>query len=112
MHSRIRGALMIYEQRTYTLKPGTMPQFLELFEEEIKPVITKYLNLVGFWYTEMGELNQVVRLWAFEDLDQRMKQREQLFSDPTLANVLPKIREIEVYQENKILMPASFSPLK
>jgi len=103
---------MIYEQRTYTLKPGTVPQFLELFEKEIQPVITKYLNLVGFWYTEMGELNQVVHLWAFEDLDQRMKQREQLFSDPALANVLPKIREIEVYQENQILMPASFSPLK
>ena len=103
---------MIYEQRTYTLKPGTVPQFLELFEKEVKPIITKYLNLVGFWYTEMGELNQVVHLWAFEDLNQRAEQRAQFMADPDMAKILPQIREIEVHQENKILVPAAFSPIK
>lgn len=103
---------MIYELRTYTLKPGTVPEFLELFDKEMKPIITKYLNLVGYWYTEIGELNQVVHLWASEDLEQRAKQREQLFKDPNIAKVLTKIRTLQVHQENKILVPASFSPLK
>ena len=73
---------MIYELRTYTLKPGTVPEFLELFDKEMKPIITKYLNLVGYWYTEIGELNQVVHLWASEDLEQRAKQREQFVQRP------------------------------
>ena len=103
---------MIYELRTYTLKPGTVPEFLELFDKEMKPIITKYLNLVGYWYTEIGKLNQVVHLWASEDLEQRAKQREQLFKDPNIAKVLTKIRTLQVHQENKILVPASFSPLK
>ena len=103
---------MIYELRTYTLKPGTVPEFLELFDKEMKPIITKYLNLVGYWYTEIGELNQVVHLWASEDLEQRAKQREQLFKDPNIAKVLTEIRTLQVHQENKILVPASFLPLK
>ncbi len=103
---------MIYELRTYTLQPGTVPQFLEIFNNEMKPVITKYLKLVGFWHTEMGELNQVVHLWAFDDLNQRAEQRGKFFNDPALAKVLPKIRDLEVFQESKILMPAEFSPLK
>ena len=103
---------MIYELRTYTLKPGTVPEFLELFDKEMKPIITKYLNLVGYWYTEIGELNQVVHLWASEDLEQRAKQWEQLFKDPNIAKVLTNIRTLQVHQENKILVPASFSTLK
>ena len=104
---------MIYELRTYTLKPGTVPQFSEIFEKELRPVSTRHhLNLVGFWHTEIGELNQVVHLWAFEDLNQRAEQREAFLKDPALAQVLPKIRDMQVHQESKILMPAAFSPLK
>jgi hypothetical protein len=103
---------MIYEQRTYTLQPGKVPAFLEIFEREMLPVVTKHLHMVGFWYTEIGELNQVVHMWAFEDLNHRATQRQKFLTDPALTNVLPKIREITVKQESKILMSAPFSPLK
>ena len=103
---------MIYELRTYTLKPGTVPEFLEVFDKEMKSIIIKYMNLAGFWYTEFGELNQVVHLWAFEDLNQRAEQRARFSKDPDLAEILPKLRSLALHQENKILMPAPFSPLK
>ena len=103
---------MIYELRTYTLKPGTVPEFLEVFDKEMKSIVTKYMNLAGFWYTEFGELNQVVHLWAFEDLNQRAEQRARFSKDPDLAGILPRLRSLELHQENKILMPAQFSPLK
>ena len=103
---------MIYEQRTYTLQPGKVPAFLEIFEKDMLSVASTYLDMVGFWYTEIGELNQVVHMWAFEDLNQRATQRQKFYADPALANVFPKLREIMVKQESKILMPASFSPLK
>ena len=103
---------MIYELRTYTLKPGAVPEFLELFDKEVGPIMSKYQNLVGYWYTEIGELNQVVHLWASEDLEHRAKQRAQLSKDPDLVKLLPKIAAMQVHLENKILVPASFSPLK
>jgi hypothetical protein len=98
--------------RTYTLKPGRVPEFLDWFEKHGKPVADKHLNLVGFWYTESGELNQVVHIWAFEDLNQRTQQRQKFLSDPSLAADIAKIREMYVHQESKFLMPAAFSPLK
>ncbi len=103
---------MIYELRTYTLKPGRVPEFLAWFEKNAKPVADEHLNLVGFWYTESGELNQVVHLWAFEDLNQRAQQREKFLTDPDLVTVLPQAREMYVRQESKFLSPAAFSPLK
>ena len=104
---------MIYELRTYTLRPGTVPQFSEVFDKEIRPVSTKHkLNLVGFWHTEIGELNQVVHLWAFEDLNQRAEQRGAFLQDSAMTPVLPRIRDMQVHQESKILIPAAFSPLK
>jgi hypothetical protein len=103
---------MIYEQRIYTLQPGKVPEFLEIFEQEMQPVVIKHLHMVGFWYTEIGELNQVVHMWAFEDLNHRATQRQKFYTDPALADVFPKLREIIVKQESKILIPAPFSPLK
>jgi hypothetical protein len=103
---------MIYEQRTYTLQPGKVPAFLDIFEREMLPVATKHLHMVGFWSTEIGALNQVVHMWAFEDLNHRATQRQKFYADPALADVFPKLREIIVKQESTILMPSSFSPLK
>ena len=62
-----------YEMRTYTLKPGTVKQYIKYFEEIGRPIITKYLKLVGFWYTELGTLNQLVSIWEYESLDEGPK---------------------------------------
>ena len=52
--------------RIYTLKPGTVKEYKKCFNEIGYPIISKYLNLVGFWYTEVGNLNQMVSIWAYE----------------------------------------------
>ena len=57
---------MIYEFRTYDLKPRSVEQF----GENTKVKLDGRLNfsaLGGFWYTEMGPLNQVVHIWPYED---------------------------------------------
>ncbi len=57
---------MFYEMRTYTLHIGKMKEYLEHFEKEGLPVISRYATLVGWWYTEIGELNQVVHIWPMK----------------------------------------------
>ena len=51
---------MIYEVRTYTLKPGATVQFEENFAEAL-PHREKYSKLAAFWHTEIGPLNEVIQ---------------------------------------------------
>jgi hypothetical protein len=58
---------MIIDHRTYTVAHGRMQEYLARYEREALPLQLKYLgNLVGFYVSEIGPLNQVVHLWAYE----------------------------------------------
>src|ERR1700730_18603437 len=103
---------MIYEMRVYTLQPGKTGAFQELIEKEALTVISKYSKLVGWWSTEAGPLNEVVDIWAFDDLNHRERARKAQGDDPQLQAFRPKAQAMIVSQYNKILVPASFSPLK
>jgi hypothetical protein len=61
---------MIYEIRTYTLKPGQTPEFEKRFEASLS-VRLKYSELAAFWHTEIGPLNQVIHVWSYKNLAQR-----------------------------------------
>ena len=103
---------MVYELRVYTLQPGKVPEFQALIEKEALPVISKYSKLVGWWSTEVGSLNEVVHIWAYEDLNHRERARKAQGEDAQLQAFRPKAQAMVVSQYNKILTPASFSPLK
>ena len=97
---------MIYEMRTYTLRPGTVPEFEARFEQR-HPYREKYSKLGAFWHTEFGPLNQVIHVWLYEDLNQRLEVREAANKDPDLQR-LPGGRDFVVAQESDILNPAPF----
>lgn len=74
---------MIYEERNYLFQPANFQTFLKLLEEEGLPIMTRHLGkLVGFFTTEIGELNTVVHIWAYESFEDRLKRREAMCSDP------------------------------
>ncbi len=104
---------MVYEMRTYKTQIGKVEEFLALFEAVALPILSKYSKLVGFWYTEIGELNEVVHMWAYQDLNHRRDARAALFADPEWqTKFLPKARPLLFSMATKVLMPAPFSPLK
>ncbi len=103
---------MVYELRVYTLQPGKVAEFQALIEKEALPIISKYSKLVGWWSTEGGPLNEVVHLWAYEDLNHRARARQAQAEDPQLQAFRPKAQAMVVSQYNKLLTPASFSPLQ
>lgn len=103
---------MVYEMRVYTLQPGKVPEFQALIEKEALPIISKYSKLVGWWSTEVGPLNEVVHIWAYEDLNHRAQARAAQGEDPQLQAFRPKAQAMIVSQYNKIMTPASFSPLQ
>jgi hypothetical protein len=97
---------MIYEVRTYTLKPGSIAEFESRFEQR-HPYREKYSKLGAFWHTEMGPLNQVIHVWEYEDLNQREEAREAASQDRDLQR-LPGGREFVVEQQSEAVIPAPF----
>ncbi|VTN83758.1 NIPSNAP family containing protein [Klebsiella pneumoniae] len=58
---------MIYEKRTYTINPLKMADWLALYQSDALAVQTDHLGqLIGFFFTEIGVVNQVVHIWAYE----------------------------------------------
>lgn len=101
---------MIVDHRTYTLHPGNMKKLLELYEREGYPVQTKHLGEPIGWYVSMdiGQLNQIVHMWAYEDLADRARRRAAMQADPAWNAYLEKASPLIAHMENKILHPAPF----
>jgi hypothetical protein len=102
----MEGEAMLYEVRTYTLRPGAVAEFEERFAKR-QPLREKHSRLGAFWHTEVGTLNQVIHVWPYEDLQHRMAVRQAMASDTALQQV-PGGRDLIVAQEAEIMMPAPF----
>ncbi len=99
----------VYEFRTYTYLPGTMPTVLERFGK-VMPARTKLSPLVGAWVTAIGPLNQFIHCWAYKDAGERDRIRAE--ASKTVAGWPPETREFMVKQENMLMVPCACSPLK
>ncbi len=103
---------MIYEMRTYRMKVGTVPAYLKLVDQEGIAVQKSHLGqLVGYFFSDIGALNEIVHIWAYADLNDRETRRAALAADARWQVFLPKIQALIETMENKILKPAPFSPL-
>lgn len=102
------ASIMIYEHRTYRVSPGQLPEFMEIYNEHVFPVISKYAKLIGAWSTESGTLNSAVFVWAYDDFGHRTKQRAKLAADPQWGPNVKKILPFLVHQESFFMTPAPF----
>jgi hypothetical protein len=94
---------MIYEIRTYGLKPGTVADYEKRFADAIE-VRTGYSQLYGIWHTEIGPLNQMVHIWAYDSLQQRADIRAAASKDPS-GKWPPKTNDLLISQETDIVVP-------
>ena len=97
---------MIFEFRTYLLKPGTVPQAEEAFAVAL-PGREKLSRLGGFWRTEVGQLNKIIHIWPYESTAERDRIRAEAVATKVWP---PKIADFVLEMEAKIVYPAPFSP--
>ena len=95
---------MIYEFRDYIWTPGGADIFQEAFARA-KPYRDKYSKMSAFFRTEIGNVNEVIDIWPYEDLIQRATIREQAERDPEWP---PKFQAETVETRIEIYNPAPF----
>ena len=104
---------MILEERTYSIVPGQVAEYLDNYEQHGKPIHWKYLGTpVGWFVTETGVLNQVVHLWRYDSMAERDRKRAALYADPEWNAYRRQAGARVVKQENRIMRPTAFSPMR
>src|ERR1700757_3601808 len=74
---------MIFDHRTYNIKPNRLGKFLETYERLALPLQRKYLGEpYGFFVTHIGPMSRVVHLWQYENLADREQRRDAMEADP------------------------------
>ena len=97
---------MIYEFRTYTLHPRSIPEFIKRFGDAL-PKRERFSKLAAFWYTEIGPLNQVIHVWPYENALERTKIRAESVKDGSWP---AKTGEFIAEMKSEIFDPMPFSP--
>jgi len=98
----------VYEMRIYQYKPGSIPTVAERFKAALGGGRTDLSPVAACMSSELGLLNVWVHIWPYASLDERERVRRE---SRKLDTWPPKTRELLVSQRNKILIPASFSPM-
>ncbi|MGE8685559.1 MAG: NIPSNAP family protein [Achromobacter sp.] len=102
---------MIIEHRIYTLPHGGMDAYLARYRELALPLQMKHLGrLLGFFVSDIGTLNQVLHIWAYDSMADREARRAALDADPDWQEFKRGNRGTFVAQQVSIWRAAPFSP--
>ena len=97
---------MIYEIRTYDIRPQKVPEYQDRFEAKLAGRL-EFSPLFGHWYTEIGPLNQIVAIWPYESLASRAEIRA---AAEASGKWPPDTAEQIVGMTSRIFEPAPFMP--
>ncbi len=106
---------MIFDHRTYAVHPGTLNAYMEFYEKEGMATQKRHLGEPVLWaFTDVGEINTFVHVWAYEDAADRATKRAAMQADPSWQAYIKKAGELGylLRQENKILVAAPFFEAK
>jgi NIPSNAP len=104
---------LIVEQRDYHVFTGKLPELVKLYETEGIELQQSILgNLIGVFTTDIGALSTYTSLWGYESFAAREERRAKLQADDTWKAFLGKIQPLIHTQQNRILIPTAFSPIR
>jgi hypothetical protein len=91
--------------------PYVPPDYLAIYEQEGLELQSKILgNLLGFYTSEIGELNALIHLWGYDSFEDRTRRRAALAAEPAWGSFLAKVRPMLQAMSNRLLIPTAFSP--
>ena len=104
---------MIVEQRDYHVHTGKLPELVRLYEAEGIALQQEFLGkLLGVFTVDSGALSTYVSLWGYESMGEREERRARMQADERWKAFLGKIQPLIHTQQNRILVPTAFSPIR
>ena len=106
---------MFLEQRIYTMHPGKLPAWVSLYRDIGGPASSRTLTpLIGMFTVEFGQINRVLFVRGFDDIDERERGMGRRDADPEWQRFLKEGRDSGALmaQEAKLLKTVPFSPLQ
>ena len=104
---RERAIGPLFELRLYRYPVGAIPKVYEAWAPKIEARM-KLAQPVGIWSSDIGGVNQLAHMWAYESFEHRMEARKQFGSIgwPPDSGVMP------ITMQNMIMFAADFSPVQ
>ena len=104
---------MIYDFREYTLNPGATQEYMAAVREVALGIRQKYgVKLAGWYYSDVGELNKVVHIWAFRDHEHMKEAKAQVAADPDwTGKYLPRVHGLIQTQKTYLMLSPDFAPV-
>jgi NIPSNAP len=99
---------MIIDERTYTIQPTHVWDYLDLYENMGLKVQTRILKgLIGFYSVEIGDVNHLVHMWSYDSIGERDRLRTELWRDAQWLAYVEALRQTGwlLHQSNRILVP-------
>ncbi len=105
-----RKKIMLFEQRTYTLKPGILETFWQAQHDRGFEIMSPILErLIGYFSTASGADQQLVHCYRYDSFDDWMTRLHGLAKVPQLGDYFKKVRPMLLAQETKFM---ALSPVK
>ena len=97
---------MLYEVRTYRLKPRSQNEVIKRFGEAYEGR-KEFSEISAFFFSDIGPLNEIIHIWPYKDLQDRTEIRAKAMAAPDWP---PHIGEFLDEQLSEIFIPFPFTP--
>ena len=107
---------MLIDHRTYRVRPGTVQGYLDNYEQYGLAAQTRHIGKpIAYMFTESGEMNTIVHIWAYENAGDREAKRARMQADPEWQKVAEESqRDGKIVEkiESVFVDATDYSPLK
>ena len=95
------------------MQPGGSPADRAAPGEGGDPSRKRYgIKLAGWYYGDVGDLNQVTHIWAYDDLKHLKEGKEAVAADPEWSGTyIPRVRDLLVAQNTYLMNTSEFGPV-
>jgi NIPSNAP len=104
---------MIFELRTYKVKPGQMPSVIKTLRDEGNALTHEFVEWpVAYFTAETGVTNRVMMFWAYSSAAERAERKSRMLPDPRFQELGSRFNPNFSQQRAEFLIPTEFSPLR
>ena len=104
---------MIVEQRDYHVFTGKLNEVVRMYADEGVALQQEHLGtFLGAFTTDIGALSTYTALWGYASFAEREAKRANLQRDPRWQDFLSRLQPLLHTQQNRILVPTAYSPIR